>query len=147
MGDSTLEAVDRFCNLSNMLSAGGGCMAAAIARCRCAWGKFCENLPLLTTLDMPFKICGCLFNSVKHSSLLHATETWQMSAKALHRLRRNDHAMIGWICGVKPSDVLSIDDLHGKLGPWDITVAIRVRRLRWFGHGEKEILNKINNSV
>ena len=33
--DSTLEAVDRFCYLVDMLSAGGGCTAAAIARCRC----------------------------------------------------------------------------------------------------------------
>merc|ERR1712121_463041 len=36
VGDSILEAVDRFCYLGDMLSAGGGCEAAAIARCRCA---------------------------------------------------------------------------------------------------------------
>ena len=47
VGDCVLEAVDRFCYLGDMLSAGGGCMAAATARCRCAWGKFRENLPLL----------------------------------------------------------------------------------------------------
>ena len=44
VGDCVLEAVDRFCYLGDMLSAGGGCMAAATARCRCAWGKFRENL-------------------------------------------------------------------------------------------------------
>ena len=38
VGDCVLEAVDRFCYLGDMLSAGGGCMAAATARCRCAWG-------------------------------------------------------------------------------------------------------------
>ena len=41
---TVLEAVDRFCYLGDMLSAGGGCMAAATARCRC---KFRENLPSL----------------------------------------------------------------------------------------------------
>ena len=137
VGDSTLEAVDRFCYLGDMLSVGGGCTAAAIARCRCAWGKFRENLPLLTARALPFKIRGRLFNSVVRSSLLHATETWQMSLEALKRLQRNDRAMIRWICGVKPSDVISMDELHGKLGLCDLAVAIRVRRLRWFGHVER----------
>ena len=86
VGDSTLEAVDRFCYLGDMLSAGGGCMAAAIARCRCAWGKFRENLPLLTARALPFKIRGRLFASVVRNSLLHATETWPMTSDVLHRL-------------------------------------------------------------
>ena len=40
VGDCVLETVGRFCYLGDMLSAGGGCMAAATARCRCTWGKF-----------------------------------------------------------------------------------------------------------
>ena len=43
VGDCVLEAVDRFCYMGDMLSAGGGCMAAATARCRCAWGTFRET--------------------------------------------------------------------------------------------------------
>ena len=96
VGDCVLEAVDRFCYLGDMLSAGGGCMAAATARCRCAWGKFRENLPLLTSKPVPFDLRGCLFSSNVHSSMLHGTETWPMTSAALHRLCRNDHAMI---CG------------------------------------------------
>ena len=134
VGDSTLEAVDRFCYLGDMLSSGGGCMAAAIARCRCAWGKFRENLPLLTARALPFKIRGRLFTSVVRNSLLHATETWPMSTEVLYRLCRNDRAMIRWICGVKPSDDPSMADLHNKLGLCDLKEAIRVRRLRWYGH-------------
>ena len=145
VGDSTLEAVDRFCYLGDMLSAGGGCEAAAIARCRCAWGKFRENLPLLTARALPFKIRGRLFNSVVRSSLLHATETWQMSSDTLKRLQRNDRAMIRWICGVKPSDEISMDDLHGKLGLCDIAVAIRERRLRWYGHVERHDEKEIHS--
>ena len=47
---------------------------------------------------------------------------------------RNDRAMIRWICGVKPSDDSSMDDLHAKLGICDLAVLVRERWLRWFGH-------------
>ena len=134
VGDCVLEAVDRFCYLGDMLSAGGGCMAAATARCRCAWGKFRENLPLLTSKPVPFDLRGRLFSSDVRSSMLHGTETWPMTSAALHRLCRNDRAMIRWICGVKPSDDPSMDELHAKLGICDLAILVRERRLRWFGH-------------
>ena len=65
--------------------------------------------------------------------MLYAVETWPMSSKALQRLRRNDRAMIRWICRVKSTDA-SMDDLHAKLGLCDIAVQVRVRSLRWYGH-------------
>ena len=134
VADCVLEAVDCFCYLGDMLSAGGGCMAAATARCRCAWGKFRENLPLLTSKPVPFDLRGRLFSSNVRSSMLHGTETWPMTSDTLHRLCRNNHAMTRWICGVKSSDDPSMDDLHAKLGIYDLAVLVRERRLRWFGH-------------
>ena len=134
VGDCVPEAVHRFCYLGDMLIACGGCMAAATARCRCAWGKFRENLPLLTSKPVPFDLRGRLFSSNVRSSMLHGTETWPMTSDTLHRLCRNDRAMIRWICGVKPSDDPSMDDLHAKLGICDLAVLVRERRLRWFGH-------------
>ena len=47
VGDCVLDAVDRFCYLGDMLSAGGGCIVAATARCKCAWGKFLCSHPSL----------------------------------------------------------------------------------------------------
>ena len=117
-----------------MLSAGGGCILAATARCKCAWGKFRENLPLLTSKPVSFDLRGRLFSSNVRSSMLHGTETWPMTSTALHRLCRNDRAMIRWICGVKPSDDPSMDELHAKLGICDLAILVRERRLKWFGH-------------
>ena len=133
-GECVLEAVDRFCYLGDMLSAGGGCMAAATARCRCAWGKFRENLPLLTSKPVPFDLRGRLFNSNVCSSMLHGTETWPMTSDTLRRLCHNDRAFIYWICGVKPLDDPSMDNLQAKLGICNLAVLFRERRLRWFGH-------------
>ena len=76
MGECELDNVDRFCYLGEMLGAGGGCMAAATARCRSAWGKFHEHVPLLTARALPLKVRGCLLSSNVRSSMLHATETW-----------------------------------------------------------------------
>ena len=66
--------------------------------------------------------------------MLHGTETWPMTSASLHRLCRNDRAMIRWICGVKPSDDPSMDELHAKLGICDLAILVRERRLRWHGH-------------
>ena len=68
-----LENVDRFCYLGDMLSAGGGCMAAATVRTRSAWGKFREHVPLLTACALPMKLKGRLFSSNVRSSLMPAS--------------------------------------------------------------------------
>ena len=137
VGESEVDNVDRFCYLGDMLSAGGGCMAAAAARCRAAWGKFREHVPLLTARALPLKVKGHLFTSNVRSSMLHATETWPMSSEALHRLCRNDRAMIRWMCHVRTSDEPDMMELQTKLGIEDLTTVIRKRRLRWFGHVER----------
>ena len=134
VGDSELENVDRFCYLGDLLSAGGGCTTAVIARCGSAWGKFRELLPLLTARNLPWDVKGRLYNACVRSAMLHASETWPMSVADLKRLCRNERAMIRWICGVKPSQDPSLEDLHSKLGLVDLTVVVRERRLRWFGH-------------
>ena len=43
----------------------------------------------------------------------------------LNRLRRNDRAMIRWICNVKAGDEVSSDSLLSKLGLQDIDVVLR----------------------
>ena len=66
--------------------------------------------------------------------MLHAAETWAMTAATLNRLRRNDHAMIRWICNVKAKDEVSSDSLLSKLGIQDLDMVLRTSRMRWFGH-------------
>ena len=53
VGNETLEVGPKFSYLGDMLSAGGGCELAAITRCKCAWGKFRQLLPLLTNRLVP----------------------------------------------------------------------------------------------
>ena len=104
-----------------MLSAGGGCELAAITRCKCAWGKFRQLLPLLTNRHLPLLIRGKVYSS----------------CDTLNRLRRNDCAMIRWICNVRAKDEVSSDSLLTKLGIQDLNVVLRTSRMRWFGHVER----------
>ena len=69
--------------------------------------------------------------------MLHAAETWAMTAATLSRLRQNDRAMICWICNVKAKDEVSSDSLLSKLGNQDLDMVLRTSRMRWFGHVER----------
>ena len=135
--DEKLEAVPEFCYLGNMLSAGGGCELAAVTRCKCAWGKFHQLLPLLTNRNLPLVTRGRVYSTCVRSVMLHAAETWAMTAATLNHMRRNDHAMIRWICNVKAKDEVSSDSLLSKLGIQDLEMVLRTSRMRWFGHVER----------
>ena len=60
-----------------------------------------------------------------------------MSSDALHRLMRNNRAMIRWMCRASISNSPPIEDLLEKLGIRDLADLIRERRLRWYGHVER----------
>ena len=119
VGHEKLEVVPEFCYLGDMLSAGGGCELAAITRCKCAWGKFRQLLPLLTNRPLPLLTRGKVYSSCVRSVMLHAAETWAMKVDTLNRLQRNDRAMIRWICNVRAKDEVSSDSLLTKLGIQD----------------------------
>ena len=130
VGNEKLEVAPEFCYLGDMLSAGGGCELAAR-------GKFRQLLLLLTNRQVPLLTRGKVYSSCVRSVMLHAAETWAMKADTLNRLRRNDRAMIRWICNVKAKDEVSSDSLLTKLGIQDLDVVLRTGRMRWFGHVER----------
>ena len=136
VGNEKLEVVTEFCYLGDMLSAGGGCELAVITRCKCAWGKFRQLLPLLTNRHLPLLTRGKVYSSCVRSVMLHAAETWAMKVDTLNRLQRNDRAMIRWICNVRAKDEVSSDSLLTKLGIQDLDVVLGTSRTRWFGHVE-----------
>ena len=137
VGNEKLEVVPEFCCLGDMLSAGGGCELAAITRCKCAWGKFRQLLPLLTNRHLLLLTRSKVYSSCVRSVMLHAAETWAMKVDTLNRLRRNDRAMIRWICNVRAKDEVSSDSRLTKLGIQDLDVVLRTSRMRWYGHVER----------
>ena len=102
-----------------------------------AWGKFRKLLPIVASRHLSPKVRGRVYEAGVRSAMLHGSETWGPNAADLQRLRRNDRAMIRWICGVNERDEVSSDDLLSKLGISDICLVLRKRRLNWYGHVQR----------
>ena len=134
VGNDMLEAVDSFCYLGDMVSASGGCERAIITRIKCAWGKFRELMPLLTSRALSFRRRGHLFSTCVRRTLLHGAECWPTTIKDMDRLRRTDRAMIRWICNTRLKDRVPSVTLLSKLGLSSIESLVGGTRLRWFGH-------------
>ena len=145
VNDCLLDVESEFCYIGDVLSAGGGCTQAIIARSRTAWGKFSKLRPILTSSHLSPQFRGRMYNSVVRSAFLHGGETWAPTETDLQRLERVDKAMIRWICGVKLKDKTPTADLLAKLGLEEITSALRTRRLRWYGHVARssEAINEV----
>ena len=139
IGDEKLEVVPEFCYLGDMLSAGGGCELASITRCKCAWAKFRQLLPLLANRPLSLLTNGRVYSTCIRRAMLHAAETWPVTVSTLNRLRRNDLAVIRWMCNIKTNDNVCSHSLLSKLGIRDVEVVLRTSRMRWFGHVELSV--------
>ena len=129
-----IEVVTSFCYLGDVTGERGGCFDATTARIRAAWKKFRELLPILTCRGISLSNRGHGYNACVRSVLLHASETWPVTAIDIAGLRRTDHAMIRWICSSKIVDRDPLDELRSRLGLASIDNVLRWNRLRWFGH-------------
>lgn len=132
-----LDVEASFCYLGDTLCAGGGCERAIATRCCVAWGKFRKLLPILTSKHVSLKTRGKVFSACVRSAMLHGSESWAPNAHDLQRLRRNDRAMVRWICAARPTDEISSEELHKQLGVIEIDSLLRSRRLRWYGHVQR----------
>jgi len=83
----SLEKVDKFCYLGDMLDADGGCDSAVTTRVRSAWIKFREYLPILTGKGFSLKQKGKVYATCVRSCLMHGSETLPM--KVEHELKMN----------------------------------------------------------
>ena len=100
---------------------------------------YCLGKVQKTTSNTDFQACvpltrGKVFNACIRSALLHGIEIWAPTAPDLQRLPRNDRGMIRWICSVKLHDEVPMETLYTKLGIGEVAVALRTKRLRWYGH-------------
>ena len=133
-----LECVEEFCYLGDMIGAGGGAGAAARARVRCAWSKFRELAPVLTSRGASLKVKGKVYRTCVQRVMVYGSETWPMKDEDMQRLERTERMMVRWMCGVRLKNRISSEELNGRLGIVRITEIVRRGRLGWFGHLERK---------
>jgi hypothetical protein len=114
--NQSLECVDKFCYLGDMIAAGGGAEEASRARVRCAWAKFRELAPILTSRGASFKVKGRVYKACVQRVLLYGSETWPMKMEDLRRLERTEHMMVRWMCGVSLKNRIESEELNKRLG-------------------------------
>jgi len=133
-----LEWVDKFCYLGDMIGSGGGAEEASRARVRCAWGKFRELSPILTSRGASLKVKGKLYRTCVQSVMTYGSETWAVKMEDMQRLERTEKMMIRWMCGVTLRDIKSSEELRQQLSVVSVSDVVRQGRLRWFGHVERK---------
>ena len=136
-GDS-LECVDKFCYLGDMIGSGGGAEDASSMRVKFAWGKFRELSSILTARRASLKLKGKLYRTCVQSVMICGSETWTMKAEDMQRLERTDTMMIRWMCSARLNDKKASAKLLSRLDIESVSVVVRRSRLRWFGHVERK---------
>ena len=69
------------------------------------------------------------------SALLYGEETWALISRLMDVLCRcADRKMLRYMAGVRWHDKRSSSEVTMMCGVEDLSVKLRQRRLRWFGH-------------
>ena len=78
-----------------------------------------------------------VYSTCVKNVMLHAVETWAMTAATQNSLWHNELAHIHWFCNVKVRDEFILDSLLSKPGIQDLDVEPRTSRIRWLGYVER----------
>jgi len=90
-----LECVDKFCYYEDLIDAGGGAEEASRASTvRCAWAKFRELAPVLTSKGASLKGQGKVYRACIQSVLGYASEPWAMKVEDMARLERTERIIV-----------------------------------------------------
>jgi hypothetical protein len=112
----TIDCVDEFCYLGDMLGSGGGAEEASRTRVKCGWKKFRELSPILTARGASLKLKGKIYNACVRSVMIYGSETWPMRVEDKQRMERTERMMVRRMCGVTLKDKKVCGRVEGKIG-------------------------------
>ena len=95
---------------------------------RCAWAKFRELSPILTTKGASLKAKGKIYRACVQSVLIYGCETWAVNVEDVSKLERAERMMVRWMCGVTLRDRIASVELYSQLGLEEVGVVLRRER-------------------
>ena len=98
---SSVEIVDEFCYLGDMLSVDADTEPTLIARIRSVWFQFRSLASFLTAKDVSLLLRGKVYDASVWSCKSHGSETWSLKRENELALHQTDRRMIRFMCGVK----------------------------------------------
>ena len=108
-----------------MIGAGGEAEEASRARVRCAWAKFRELAPVLTSRGASLKVKGKVYKACVQRVLVYGSETWPVKMEDMQRLVRTERMMVRWMCGASLKDKTSSEDLNRRLSVEGVEEVVR----------------------
>ena len=141
------EIVDKLCYLGDMLSQEGGCEHAILKRIQTGWLKFRELSGLLIGKGMSLRAKGIIYTTCIRPAMLYGSETWPTKIEDIRKMQRSEMRMLRWMVGVSLSERKSNECVRSMLAIDDIGEVMRRSGLMWFGHVERIVLDKENETL
>ena len=135
-GDS-IEVVDRFSYLGDVISTEEGAQEAVTSRIRSVWKKFKEISNLICGRSMSLKVRGTLYKSYVRNALTYGAECWALKMEDERRLKTTEMRLLRMICGKTLKDKMNNEKIREMTGVVRLEEFLREKRLRWLGHVEK----------
>ncbi len=101
MGKVTVEVVDSFCYLGDVVRCEGGAEAAVRRRIACAWKSWRELASLLLNQNILLGSRTQVYRACVRSVLLYGAETWAMIKQLELLLIRCDVRMLRYLMGIR----------------------------------------------
>ena len=110
VGENSLEIVDSFCYLGDVISFRGGLESAVRDMISCAWSKWRQLASLLLmpqySLEERVKVyCACA-----RPALLYAMETWALTEELEGLLASCDHRILRYMSRVRWQDKITMNE-------------------------------------
>ena len=107
VGKDSLEIVDSFHYLGNVISCGGGVELAVRDRISGAWSKWRELASLLVNHSIPLEERAKVYYACARPALLYAVGTWALMERLEGLVASCDHRMLRYMSRVRWQDMIT----------------------------------------